>query len=80
MLKALKLEGQSLLVGLGGPDKSVYLSGRNVPDVEVSLVDDWNALAVLRPAKLLLTRSAVDRVQEKFRSQAANGAEAKAAG
>lgn len=71
VIKALKLEGQSLLVGLGGYDKSVYLSGRNVEGVEVAPVDDWNALSVLRPAKLLLTRSAVERVRERFAANAA---------
>lgn len=66
VLKALGLQGQSVLVGLKGYDSTVYLSGRNIVGVEVAPVSEFNALSVLRPAKLLLTRAAVEQIAEKY--------------
>ncbi len=58
--KALGLEGQTKTLALGGLDRNVYLSGRNIQGCTVSPVSDLNALIVLRPRKLVVTREALD--------------------
>jgi large subunit ribosomal protein L4 len=63
-LKALGLEGLTTLLVLGGADQSVYLSSRNIEGVSVSLVRDLNALAVLKPRRMLVTREALDRIKD----------------
>lgn len=63
-LKALGLEGLTTLVVLGGADQSVYLSSRNIEGVSVSPVRDLNALSVLKPRRMLVTREAMDRIKD----------------
>jgi large subunit ribosomal protein L4 len=60
ILKALKIEGQSLLVAVADYDVNVYKSIRNMADVTVMPVSDLNALNVLRPRRLLMTTAALD--------------------
>ncbi len=48
ILKALKLDGDSLLVATAEHDVNVYKSARNIAEVTVSPVSDLNALAMLR--------------------------------
>lgn len=66
ILHALKLNGTTCLVGLGGKDidekKTIYLSARNIRGVEVSPAGQLNAYRLLRPKRLLLTRAAVDEL------------------
>jgi large subunit ribosomal protein L4 len=65
ILKALKLEGVSLLVALPGYDLNVYRSLRNLPEVSVLPVAELNALNVLLPRRLLMTMSALDAFRAK---------------
>jgi large subunit ribosomal protein L4 len=65
ILKALKLEGTTCLVGTAGYDPKVYRSARNIEGVEVSPASQLNAYAVLRPKKLLLTRAALEELKKK---------------
>jgi len=60
ILKALKIDGQTLLVALDGYDVNVYKSIRNLADVSVMPVAELNALEVLRPRRLLMTTAALD--------------------
>ena len=60
ILKALKLTDTSLLVAVAGHDVNVYKSLRNLANVSVSPVADLNALNVLRPRRLLMTKAALD--------------------
>jgi large subunit ribosomal protein L4 len=46
-------------------DRNVYLSGRNIQGCTVSTVSDLNALAVLRPRKLVVTREALDWIKSR---------------
>jgi large subunit ribosomal protein L4 len=66
VLQALNLKGTTCLVGLGARDidenKTVYLSARNIAGIEVSPASQFNAYAVLRPKRLLLTRAAVEEL------------------
>ena len=66
ILKALKIDGQTLLVAVDGYNINVYKSIRNLQDVSVLPVSDLNALDVLRPKRLLMTKAAL----EAFRSNA----------
>ena len=65
IIKALKLDGASLLVALPGYDVNVYKSIRNMDGVSVLPVSELNALNVLRPRRLLLTTSALDAIRSK---------------
>jgi large subunit ribosomal protein L4 len=70
-LKALGLGGVTTLVATAGYDSNVYLSSRNVPGVDVSRVADLNALAVLRPKRMLVTQEALELMQGGVASSAA---------
>lgn len=71
IIKALKLEGKSVLVAVPSYDLNVYKSIRNMADVSVVPVSDLNALNLLTPGRLLMTTSALDA----FRAKAAPAAE-----
>jgi large subunit ribosomal protein L4 len=62
ILKALKLGGESTLVATAGYDVNVYKSARNIAGISVSPVSDLNALAVLQPRRLLVTKAALDAI------------------
>jgi large subunit ribosomal protein L4 len=64
LLKALKLEGVTCLVGTAGYDKNLYLSSRNIPEVEVLPTSQFNTYTVLRQKRLLLTRAALDELRK----------------
>jgi len=64
ILKALKLEGMTCLIGTAGRDEKVYKSARNIRGVEVSPAADFNAYNVLRPKRLVLTRAALDELRQ----------------
>jgi large subunit ribosomal protein L4 len=70
IIKALKLEGQSVLVAVPGYDANVYKSIRNMADVSVVPVSDLNTLNVLRPRRLLMTTSALDAIRAKATEKA----------
>jgi large subunit ribosomal protein L4 len=65
LLKALKLQGRTCLVGIKDYDNNVYLSARNIPGVKVLPASQFNAYTVLRQKRLLLTRSALDELRQK---------------
>ncbi|MDY0166662.1 MAG: 50S ribosomal protein L4 [Thermoguttaceae bacterium] len=70
ILKALGIEGQTLLVAIEEHDPNVHMSVRNLPGVKILPVSDLNALDVLRPRRLLMTRSALVAFRDRA---AANG-------
>jgi large subunit ribosomal protein L4 len=65
ILKALKLTGLSAHVATATLDVNVYKSVRNIDRVTVSPVSDLNALCVLQPRKLLVTRAALDAIKDR---------------
>ena len=65
VLKALGLQGVSTLITTDTLDDNVYKSARNIERVEVSPVADLNALSVLTPTRMLVTKSALDRIKER---------------
>jgi large subunit ribosomal protein L4 len=65
VLKALKCDGdKSVLVSTEAYDVNVYKSARNIEGVSVSPVSELNALAVLKPRRLLFTKAAMDWIKE----------------
>jgi large subunit ribosomal protein L4 len=64
LLKALKLQGKTCLVGIQDYDKNVHLSARNIPGVKVLPASQFNAYTVLRQKRLLLTRAALDALRQ----------------
>src|SRR5437773_6893770 len=65
VFKALKLKGLTCLVGTAGRDEKVFRSARNLPGVEVAPTTQFNAYAVLRPKRLLLTKAALEELRKK---------------
>src|SRR5438477_2235785 len=68
ILKALKLDGMSTLVATAALDQNVYRSARNIDRVTVSPVGELNALAVLQPRKMLVTRAALDAIKDRAKA------------
>ena len=62
ILKALKLTGTSTLVTTAALDQNVYKSARNIDRVTVAPVAELNALSVLTPRKMLVTKAALDAI------------------
>ncbi|HUT91780.1 MAG TPA: 50S ribosomal protein L4 [Thermoguttaceae bacterium] len=69
VLKALNVAGIRLLVAVAEHDVNVYKSIRNLAEVSVLPVEELNALEVLRPRRLLMTRAALDAFREKAAAQ-----------
>lgn len=63
VLQALGLAGQTVLVVTESHAPGVYKSFRNISGVEVAPVADLNALAVLRPSRVVATTAAVDQLK-----------------
>ena len=64
ILKLLGIQGERLLVATAAYDVNVYKSIRNLADVAVLPVKDLNALEVLRPRAVLMTKAALDAFRE----------------
>ncbi len=69
VLEALNVAGIRLLVAVAEYDVNVYKSIRNLAEVSVLPVEELNALEVLRPRRLLMTRAALDAFREKAATQ-----------
>ncbi len=67
IMKDLKIEGQSALFVTEGNDENLYLSARNIPKVEVTTGDLLNTYQVLRPAKLVFTKGAFEKVENRLK-------------
>jgi large subunit ribosomal protein L4 len=65
IIKALKLDGKSVLVAINGYDAQVHKTIRNLADVSVLPVGELNALSVLRPRRLLMTTAALDALRQQ---------------
>ena len=65
LLKALKLNDTTCLIGTAGPDATVYKAARNIPGVEVHPTKDFNAYTVLKQKRLVLTRAALEELRKK---------------
>ena len=65
LLLALDLTGTTLIVSVG-TDKNLTLAARNIPTVDLTTSDSINTYDVLRPDKLLYTKSAFEKVEARL--------------
>jgi len=65
VLNALQVEGPTLVVA-SGQDRNLSLASRNIPEVELATSDSLNTYQVLRFDKLLFTRSAFEKVEQRL--------------
>lgn len=63
--KALGLEGVSKTLATASNDRNIYLSGRNIQGLTISPVSDLNALTILRPKTLVVTKDALDLIKAR---------------
>ena len=68
VLNALQVEGTTLVVA-SGQDRNLSLASRNVPEVELATSDSLNTYQVLRFGKILFTRSAFEKVEQRLASR-----------
>jgi len=68
VISALELKGTTLVVSTG-VDKNLTLASRNVPEVALTTSDLLNTYDVLRPSKLLFTRSAFEKVEARLNKE-----------
>lgn len=64
VLDSLHITDRRAIIVTAGSDRSIYLSGRNVPGVQIMPAIDLNAHAVLRAKTLVMTRDAVAAIEE----------------
>ncbi|MFM7388572.1 MAG: 50S ribosomal protein L4 [Bacteroidota bacterium] len=64
LVNALSLNNQKILLILGEKTDSVYLASRNLKKVKVVTVDSFNTYDVLNARKVLVTQTAVSRIEE----------------
>ena len=66
VLKRFEL-GKGTLLVTPGNDRNLTLAARNVRDVELTTADALNTYEVLRPRKLLFTRSAFEQIEKRLK-------------
>lgn len=76
VLKALNLLGTTVHLATAALDPVVVKSARNIEGVTISPVAELNALTVLRPRKLLVTRAALDAIRQRAAARGAAAASA----
>jgi len=70
-LKNLKLNGQTLLIGVANPDDKTYKSARNIKGVDFHPVADFNTYTILKRKRLLLTKEAFEALKKPAVEKAA---------
>ena len=65
ILSALELKGTTLFIG-SAIDKNLTLASRNVKKVELTTSDELNTYQTLRVDKLVFTKSAFEKVEERL--------------
>ncbi len=66
MLQQFGLKGTTLLV-VAALEKNLMLAVRNLANIEITTSDLVNAYQVLKPAKLLITRSAFEKLEARLK-------------
>ena len=65
VISALELKGTTLIIA-SAADKNLMLASRNITDLALTTSDALNTYDVLRPDKLLFTRSAFEKVEARL--------------
>lgn len=66
VLKNFGLDKSKVLVVIAEKDENVIKSFRNIPKVKVLLVDGLNTYDILNAEKVLITKSAVEKINERL--------------
>src|SRR6202142_2773274 len=65
LMSALELKGKTLIIS-SEANKNLTLASRNIPSVALAASDSLNTSDILRPDKLLFTRSAFEKVEARL--------------
>ena len=65
LLKTLELKGSALIISQAA-DENLVRASRNVPNVELATSESLNTYDVLKPDKLLFTRTAFEQVEARL--------------
>jgi large subunit ribosomal protein L4 len=65
VINALELKGTTLVIS-NGEDKNLALASRNIENVALATSDSLNTYDVLRPDKLVFTRSAFEKIEARL--------------
>ncbi len=65
VLSALKVDTSALLV-LGGKNEAVEKSARNIPGIKTAFVNTINVFDILKYDKFIITKDAVEKVEEVY--------------
>ena len=68
LLKAVGLGGVTTVIATEDNNTNAYKSSRNIPGVSIMPVSDLNALSVLKPRRMLVTKAALDAIKERAAS------------
>lgn len=66
LLESLQVEDRKTLVVTADFDDNIYLSGRNIPYSDTKTVSDLNTYIIMNSNSVILTESAVKRIDEMF--------------
>jgi len=62
----LNIMNKKSLIVLSEQNKNIYLSSRNLHDVEVVTISDLNTYSIMKASTLVFLESAVDVLQSTF--------------
>ena len=68
VIKALEIKGTALFVSTG-ENKNLTMASRNLEDVTLTTSETLNTYDVLRPAKLIFTRGAFEKVEARLNKE-----------
>lgn len=68
VMSTLELKGKTLIVS-SEADKNLTLASRNIPEVALTTSESLNTYDVLRPDKLLFTRSAFEKIEARLNKE-----------
>lgn len=66
ILKNLKLDDKKILLVTGDIEKSVYLSGRNLPKTQITHAQDLNTFSLLNAKTVILSESSLEKIKESL--------------
>lgn len=65
ILKKASLAGKRLLIGVDNHDRNLLLAARNIPQLALKRVADFNAYDVMAADYILFTRSGLDNLEQR---------------
>jgi large subunit ribosomal protein L4 len=63
----LKISDKKLLIVLPEANKNIYLSSRNLQNVEIVIASELSTYKIMRAQKIILVESSVIKVEELFK-------------